>query len=258
MTSSPNLPRDAEFESQHKQSWIDRVDTCFEITMSRTVLCPRKRANADDPAPLEALRSNDIPVNTGLVQRGKKRRRSKLCCSQRKRWKVEDVERDEEQRAASAWEEEEGQSSSTSPASVSNEGDSPEGVSPEDSSSEEGVSSEDSSSEEGVSPEDSSSEEGVSPEDSSSEEGVSSEEWSEELDTESDDDVLNDTTLRRVLELLYEEQDCLGEGGYGSVFAGIRREDGLPVAIKHIPADHVTRTTVVSSFNASFSSAAHE
>ncbi|XP_066499878.1 zinc finger CCHC domain-containing protein 10-like isoform X2 [Hoplias malabaricus] len=204
MTSSPNLPRDAEFESQHKQSWIDRVDTCFEITMSRTVLCPRKRANDDDPAPLEALRSNDIPVNTGLVQRGKKRRRSKLCCSQRKRWKVEDVERDEEQRAASAWEEEEGQSSSTSPASVSTEEDSPEGVSSEDSSSEEGVSPEDSSSEEDVSPEDSSSEEGVSSEDSSSVEGVSSEEWSEELDTESDDDVLNDTTLRRVLELLYK------------------------------------------------------
>ncbi|XP_066499875.1 uncharacterized protein [Hoplias malabaricus] len=89
-------------------------------------------------------------------------------------------------------------SSSTSPASVSIEEDSPASDSPEC----------------------------VSPEDSSSEEGVSSEKWSEELDTESDQDVLNDSTLKRVLELLYEEQDCLGEGGYGTLFAGIRRKTG--------------------------------
>ncbi|XP_072231747.1 serine/threonine-protein kinase pim-1-like [Leuresthes tenuis] len=37
----------------------------------------------------------------------------------------------------------------------------------------------------------------------------------------------------------YEEKNQLGKGGCGSVFAGCRREDNLPVAIKHIPKDKV-------------------
>ncbi|XP_072231746.1 serine/threonine-protein kinase pim-1-like [Leuresthes tenuis] len=37
----------------------------------------------------------------------------------------------------------------------------------------------------------------------------------------------------------YEEKNQLGEGGCGSVFAGCRRADHLPVAIKHIPKDKV-------------------
>ncbi|XP_072231751.1 serine/threonine-protein kinase pim-1-like [Leuresthes tenuis] len=37
----------------------------------------------------------------------------------------------------------------------------------------------------------------------------------------------------------YEEKNQLGEGGCGSVFAGCRRADNLPVAIKHIPKDKV-------------------
>ncbi|XP_072231750.1 serine/threonine-protein kinase pim-2-like [Leuresthes tenuis] len=37
----------------------------------------------------------------------------------------------------------------------------------------------------------------------------------------------------------YEEKNQLGKGGCGSVFAGCRREDNLPVAIKHIPKDNV-------------------
>uniref|UniRef100_A0A3B4UHR9 Serine/threonine-protein kinase n=1 Tax=Seriola dumerili TaxID=41447 RepID=A0A3B4UHR9_SERDU len=37
----------------------------------------------------------------------------------------------------------------------------------------------------------------------------------------------------------YEEQNQLGEGGCGSVFAGYRKSDKLPVAIKHIPMDKV-------------------
>ncbi|XP_024860302.2 serine/threonine-protein kinase pim-3-like [Kryptolebias marmoratus] len=36
----------------------------------------------------------------------------------------------------------------------------------------------------------------------------------------------------------YQEQDSLGEGGCGSVFAGYRRADNLPVAIKHIPENN--------------------
>ncbi|XP_072231742.1 serine/threonine-protein kinase pim-1-like [Leuresthes tenuis] len=44
---------------------------------------------------------------------------------------------------------------------------------------------------------------------------------------------------RAEFEEKYEEKNQLGEGGCGSVFAGCRREDHLPVAIKHIPKDKV-------------------
>uniref|UniRef100_A0A3B4ZZZ0 Serine/threonine-protein kinase n=1 Tax=Stegastes partitus TaxID=144197 RepID=A0A3B4ZZZ0_9TELE len=37
----------------------------------------------------------------------------------------------------------------------------------------------------------------------------------------------------------YEQQHMLGEGGCGSVFAGCRKSDNLPVAIKHVPKDKV-------------------
>ncbi|CAL8357163.1 unnamed protein product [Boreogadus saida] len=41
---------------------------------------------------------------------------------------------------------------------------------------------------------------------------------------------------------LYEELQQLGQGGFGSVFAGCRKEDRLPVAIKHIPMATVSMT----------------
>ncbi|KAM4544864.1 serine/threonine-protein kinase pim-1-like [Odontesthes bonariensis] len=44
---------------------------------------------------------------------------------------------------------------------------------------------------------------------------------------------------RAEFEEKYKEQNQLGEGGCGSVFAGCRRADHLPVAIKHIPKDKV-------------------
>ncbi|XP_075939241.1 uncharacterized protein LOC142940924 [Anarhichas minor] len=40
-------------------------------------------------------------------------------------------------------------------------------------------------------------------------------------------------------EAKYQQQDLLGEGGCGSVFAGYRKADNLPVAIKHVPNDNI-------------------
>ncbi|KAL7855905.1 hypothetical protein AOLI_G00195090 [Acnodon oligacanthus] len=47
------------------------------------------------------------------------------------------------------------------------------------------------------------------------------------------------------LEHEYVQQDCLGEGGFGSVYAGYRRDDLLPVAIKHVPKNNVKHITVI-------------
>ncbi|XP_038563400.1 serine/threonine-protein kinase pim-1-like [Micropterus salmoides] len=44
---------------------------------------------------------------------------------------------------------------------------------------------------------------------------------------------------RAEFEAKYEQQNQLGKGGCGSVFAGYRKADNLPVAIKHIPKDKV-------------------
>ncbi|XP_078807005.1 serine/threonine-protein kinase pim-2 isoform X2 [Oryzias latipes] len=44
-----------------------------------------------------------------------------------------------------------------------------------------------------------------------------------------------------LLEVKYKKEGLLGEGGYGSVYAGYRISDGLPVAIKYIPSENVIR-----------------
>ncbi|XP_037315993.1 serine/threonine-protein kinase pim-3-like [Pungitius pungitius] len=53
------------------------------------------------------------------------------------------------------------------------------------------------------------------------------------------EDVEEEPTKQQEFEAKYKELDNIGQGGYGSVFAGYRRADNLPVAIKHIPIDKV-------------------
>ncbi|XP_048845970.1 serine/threonine-protein kinase pim-2-like [Brienomyrus brachyistius] len=43
------------------------------------------------------------------------------------------------------------------------------------------------------------------------------------------------------LEDLYTKGALLGKGGFGTVFAGIRKTDGMPVAIKYIPKEKCTK-----------------
>ncbi|KAM7374938.1 hypothetical protein PAMP_007563 [Pampus punctatissimus] len=48
-------------------------------------------------------------------------------------------------------------------------------------------------------------------------------------------------TDRAEFKAKYEEKQLLSKGGYGLVFAGIRRNDNMHVAIKHIPQEDVDR-----------------
>ncbi|XP_018549438.2 serine/threonine-protein kinase pim-2 [Lates calcarifer] len=52
-------------------------------------------------------------------------------------------------------------------------------------------------------------------------------------------------TSRAEFEAKYLQLEKLGEGGFGSVYAGIRKTDNLPVAIKHIAKRYVTCQPVV-------------
>ncbi|XP_071376014.1 serine/threonine-protein kinase pim-2-like [Centroberyx affinis] len=55
------------------------------------------------------------------------------------------------------------------------------------------------------------------------------------------------TNSRAEFEAKYKELGPLGEGGFGSVHRGYRRNDDFPVAIKHIPREKVFRTTVIQN-----------
>ncbi|CAB1436700.1 unnamed protein product [Pleuronectes platessa] len=57
--------------------------------------------------------------------------------------------------------------------------------------------------------------------------------------------VLSGHTSRANFEAKYVELEQLGKGGFGTVFAGIRRSDDLLVAIKHIPKSSVPRQRVM-------------
>ena len=51
-----------------------------------------------------------------------------------------------------------------------------------------------------------------------------------------------------MLETYYQVEELLGQGGFGTVFSGYRRRDGLKVAIKRILKKKVSSwTTLVST-----------
>lgn len=50
----------------------------------------------------------------------------------------------------------------------------------------------------------------------------------------------------RKLERLYRVGEILGKGGFGTVYSGTRRKDGMAVAIKHIARSKVNEMELVS------------
>ncbi|XP_074493437.1 serine/threonine-protein kinase pim-2-like [Sebastes fasciatus] len=85
----------------------------------------------------------------------------------------------------------------------------------------------------------------VSKEDVSKRGGKRKKKRSPDLDlTESEDDKLYTAhnlptrVKRAAFEAKYQQEEKLGEGGCGSVFAGYRKADHLPVAIKYIPSKY--------------------
>ncbi|XP_073774347.1 serine/threonine-protein kinase pim-3-like isoform X2 [Danio rerio] len=76
-------------------------------------------------------------------------------------------------------------------------------------------------------------------------ESVSTDQRNKKRKWQSDSQQMQSTSSRRPAKRsrrdLYMKGPLLGRGGFGSVFAGIRRSDGLPVAIKYVCKDRTQR-----------------
>ncbi|XP_076025698.1 serine/threonine-protein kinase pim-2-like [Genypterus blacodes] len=53
------------------------------------------------------------------------------------------------------------------------------------------------------------------------------------------------TDMTAVFQARYVEEELLGQGGFGAVYAGFRKHDQLQVAIKHIPQKKINRAPMV-------------
>ncbi|KAL7889456.1 hypothetical protein AOLI_G00017140 [Acnodon oligacanthus] len=169
----------------------------------------KKRANSDNTEPQVDQRPNNSGHDgTCLDPRGK-RKKSSSGSSHRKRQRVEveDTETEDQQVLPTTADGEEEQPSWF----VSNDEKSPEGQS----------------------------EAYCAPEESQSDQEAKSDHGESE-DEELDYDII----LREELDRKYVQLYHLGEGGFGSVYAGYRRDDLLPVAVKHIPQNKVRRINV--------------
>ncbi|KAL7889481.1 hypothetical protein AOLI_G00017390 [Acnodon oligacanthus] len=169
----------------------------------------KKRANSDDTEPQVDQRPNNSGHDgTCLDPRGK-RKKSSSGSSHRKRQRVEveETETEDQQVLPTTADGEEGQPSWF----VSSDEKSPEGQS----------------------------ESYCEPEESQSDQEAKSDHGESE-DEELDYDII----LREELDRKYVQLYRLGEGGFGSVYAGYRRDDLLPVAVKHIPQNKVRRINV--------------
>ncbi|XP_023819893.1 serine/threonine-protein kinase pim-3-like [Oryzias latipes] len=62
-------------------------------------------------------------------------------------------------------------------------------------------------------------------------------------DSREKEEAQDETSNQNQFEVKYEKRALLGEGGYGSVYAGFRVADRFPVAIKYIPQSKVLRQT---------------
>ncbi|KAM3622721.1 uncharacterized protein V6R79_002403 [Siganus canaliculatus] len=59
-------------------------------------------------------------------------------------------------------------------------------------------------------------------------------------DQSTTDESWSKSNSRTAFQAKYQEEEKLGQGGFGSVFSGHRIQDNLPVAIKHVPEDEVS------------------